>query len=171
MDFLNQLNQSLFLQIFHLARQNPVLDFLMVFGADYLVFVVFAIGIFIFLIGKPEMRTIRELTISLVISIVAIRILNTLFYEPRPFLSLQINPLVYQPEDGSFPSLHTAVLTILAFSLINTKHKYGHIMLVPVIWTGFARVYTGVHFPLDILGGFIVGALSVITAAKFFQKA
>ncbi len=164
------LNRNIFLDIYNFSHHNSILDFLMVFGAEHLIFIMLLIVLFLFLKNKNSKQNVFHIIISLTIGIISIRLLHIFFYEPRPFLSLQIIPLVYQPIDGSFPSMHTAILTILAFSFIKTKTKYGHMMLIPVIWTGFARIYTGVHYPIDILGGVIVGVLSVSIAARFFQK-
>lgn len=155
------------MQIFNIARQNPLLDFLMVFGAEYLIFIVIIVALLVFLKNR---QGVLQLIISLSIGVIAIKTLDLVFYEPRPFLIFNIIPLVRQPIEGSFPSMHTAILTIMAFSFIKAKRKFGQMMLIPVVWTGFARIYTGVHYPLDILGGAIVGILSVIITARFFQK-
>ncbi len=171
MEFFSRINQDLFLQIFHFARQNSLLDFMMIFGAEYLIFIVFVICLFLTLKGfSADKKSLLSLTISLTVGLILIRIIDSLFYEPRPFISYGIIPLVYQPQDSSFPSLHTTVLTILALSFFDTKTKFKQVLIMPIAWTGFARVYTGVHYPLDIVGGVFVGIFSAIFATKIISR-
>ena len=170
MNSLSQFNQNLFLEIFHLSRQNSLVDFFMIFGAEYLVYIAFVLIVFIFWKNfKKDKNAIILLLLSLLTSLIIIRLVEYIFYEPRPFLTYSINPLIYQPTDGSFPSLHTATITVLAISFFSIKRKYRQLMIVPIFWTGFARVYTGVHFPGDILGGIIIGIVSVLVVQNFLK--
>ncbi len=66
---------------------------------------------------------------------------------------------------NGFPSGHTALATVLSLTLLPYLPKY--LRWVPFIWiglVGWSRIYLGVHAPLDIIGGFIIGALVVLLA-------
>ncbi|AIL64933.1 undecaprenyl pyrophosphate phosphatase [Rickettsiales bacterium Ac37b] len=62
--------------------------------------------------------------------------------------------------DGSFPSMHSTFAMILATSiwpLLNYYTKYLAALLV--ITVGISRMSLGVHFPVDLIGGYIFGYL------------
>ena len=62
------------------------------------------------------------------------------------------------PSSASFPSSH-AVNTAAAATVVALEHSALTIPLgAVVVVTALARVYQGVHFPLDVLGGLILGA-------------
>jgi undecaprenyl-diphosphatase len=114
-------------------------------------------------------------------------------FEPRPFISHKVHLLVSHAADGSFPSDHTAwafaVFGMLAFCVLpvlfavrtqsrqNPKWSASRpILLIPLLLIllalviacsiGFARVFVGVHYPGDILGGAVDGLLAagIVTA-------
>lgn len=97
------------------------------------------------------------------------KVLKSIFHIKRPFVAMDFTPIV--PESGfSFPSSHATVcmaLTILAFSL---NKKLGMVFLVLSILIGSSRMVLGVHYPTDILGGFILGALFSLVIVRFFKK-
>jgi membrane-associated phospholipid phosphatase len=47
----------------------------------------------------------------------------------------------------------------LAVSIFFSHKKMGYVFIALAFVIGFARIAGGVHFPVDILGGFILGAL------------
>lgn len=72
------------------------------------------------------------------------------------------NTLIPHAADSSFPSDHLTLLWAVAFSfLMHRRPRWAGLLLavlgLPVAW---ARIYLGVHFPLDMLGAAIVAALS-----------
>jgi undecaprenyl-diphosphatase len=78
---------------------------------------------------------------------------------PRPPLRyLEQDPLIDVPGTGSFPSGHAATsfagATILAFAY----PRLAPFLFLLASAIAFSRVYLGVHYPLDILGGVILGA-------------
>lgn len=156
------LNHSLFFQIFNLSRQNPLLDMLMIFFADYLIFISFFLIAFSWFQKDVNNKKALLLTIlSLIVGFFIIKSIVFFYYEPRPFITYPISPLISHSADDSFPSDHTSILAIITFSFLFYKTYFFKFLLTSTILTGFSRVYVGVHYPLDILGGFLVGILSV----------
>ncbi|WP_010167856.1 phosphatase PAP2 family protein [Candidatus Epulonipiscium viviparus] len=87
--------------------------------------------------------------------------------KPRPFELGIVRPLRVHTASGySFPSGHTSTAASFwggAYSLIKNKSM----LIVAVIMTlfvGFTRLYLGVHFPIDVIGGILVGIISIIIA-------
>jgi undecaprenyl-diphosphatase len=74
-------------------------------------------------------------------------------------------PLVHAPHDGSFPSGHATVsfacATILTFYA--PRAAPGFFLLAAAI--AWSRVYVGVHYPLDVLGGAVLG-VAIATALR-----
>jgi undecaprenyl-diphosphatase len=107
-------------------------------------------------------------------------------FEPRPFIGHKVHLLITHAADASFPSDHTAwsfaVLGMLLFTIAPPflvawrKRSIGYhasgfasltlslllliAALVIAIMIGLARIYVGVHYPDDILGGAIDGLIA-----------
>jgi len=66
-------------------------------------------------------------------------------------------------ESFAFPSGHTTVMMAGMTALfLSTTNRWRGFLFLPVIFTGLYRCYTMVHYPSDILGGIIVGALGAV---------
>lgn len=77
---------------------------------------------------------------------------------PRPYNAVEaIVPLIKGPRDYSFPSGHTTASfasALVFFRLLPRKYGIPAVCLAGLI--GFSRLYLGVHYPSDVLGGFLV---------------
>lgn len=94
------------------------------------------------------------------------------WWRPRPFLLLAVEPLIrVSAVTKSFPSDHAAVAFFLASLLVSHRRKWWWAYLVAAT-VALGRVAVGVHYPLDVLGGALVGtAFGYLTneVAKLFQ--
>ena len=80
----------------------------------------------------------------------------------RPFdVNSAIQLIVAKPHDYSFPSGHTAAsfTAVMALYLAGEK-KLWKIALVLAVLIAFSRLYLYVHYPTDVLGGIITGAIA-----------
>jgi undecaprenyl-diphosphatase len=75
-----------------------------------------------------------------------------------PLLYSEPKPLVHVPHSGSFPSGHAtaafACATVLAWRVPRLAFP-AFVLAGAIAWS---RVYVGVHWPLDVFGGFLLGA-------------
>ncbi|MFE7896323.1 phosphatase PAP2 family protein [Streptomyces sp. NPDC057424] len=77
---------------------------------------------------------------------------------PRPFLDHQgLEVLVQGKTDYSFVSDHATIVMALAVGLFVANRRFGLVGLVLALFGGFIRVYMGVHYPTDVVGGFALG--------------
>jgi undecaprenyl-diphosphatase len=82
--------------------------------------------------------------------------------------------VVYCPMSGSFTSNHAANHFALAtFCFITLKSAFKGYAWLFYLWAaliGYAQVYVGVHYPLDVLGGAVMGIFIGMLAGSFFQR-
>lgn len=160
-------NVSLFSLIFGLNNQSQLADLLMIFGAEYLIFLMLIL-VFLFTVkgNIRERKSFILFLISFPILVLIIKIIHLFFFEPRPYVTNDILPLITHKADASFPSRHVSISFAMAFAFLYFKSKWGIPILLLAIWVGISRVYVGVHYPLDILGGVVVGIISLIIALQ-----
>ncbi len=77
----------------------------------------------------------------------------------RPFVVLGFSPLISET-NSSFPSGHMAWFFALALVIWYANRKWGIWYFVLAAVMGIARIYAGVHWPLDVIGGAVAGLLS-----------
>lgn len=167
-------NITLFHLIYDLHGQSQVLDNLMFFGAEYLIYSAFGLIILLAFKGqiserKILLKSLLLILISLPVIVGIIKLIHVLYYLPRPFVDFDITPLISQKADASFPSRHVSIISAIVFVLAYYKSKWTPLFLFLMVWIGISRVYVGVHYPLDIIGGFLVGATSIIISL-FIRK-
>ena len=172
------LNVNLFDMFFGLAHQNIFLDYLGIFFADYMQYVLAAIFLVLFF-SKNHQKQHRTMVVVATMSAVAARYivkpLIVFFYaEPRPFIALtQIQPLVKVMTSEnlqSFPSGHTLFFFALATTVFLFNKKLGVWFLIAATLISLARIYVGVHWPIDVLVGVILGILTGAAGRYLYKK-
>lgn len=97
-------------------------------------------------------------------------IIKNLFARIRPYEVIDgLILLVGKAPDYSFPSGHTGsafALAVVIFMVMD--RKYGVIALILASLMGFSRLYVGIHYPSDVLGGVILGVVTSVIAVKCF---
>ena len=155
-------NVSLFFQIFNLNGHFWVLDQLMIFGSTYLIYLTFLFILFLgFKGGTKAKKAFLLILLGIPIAVLLIKVIHLFLYEPRPFVNFHFLPVVAEAADASFPSRHATIASVIAFSYTYFKSKWSTLFLLIMAWIGLSRIYVGVHYPLDIIGGFLVGVISL----------
>ena len=107
---------------------------------------------------------------SVVIAYTLSVILKNYFQIGRPdVLNINLRPLI-QLSDYGFPSSHAAFYSALAVSVFFINRRAGAFAGILALVVGSARILAGVHTPLDILGGFILGTLVAVLVDFFIEK-
>ena len=169
-------NTVLFYSI-NLGMENGFLNMLMPALTDFGSFIAWGIicGL-IYLFGGSKSKQIAILGLAaLILGNAVVYVLKYVVAEPRPFLVLgNVHQLVPESEVYSFPSGHSAssfaVATILGLKYsLNFKNKRFRLIYPLIAFAaliGFSRVYIGVHYPLDVVFGALIGVLSALTVLK-----
>lgn len=106
--------------------------------------------------GKKGRNVALICFIAIVIGYFSAEILKIIFAKPRPFEVLTGVNLFGIETEYSFPSTH-ATEVFIGCTIIGKK--YGHIIpfICLAVLVSISRVYVGVHYPSDILGGALLG--------------
>jgi undecaprenyl-diphosphatase len=136
---------------------NPVFEGLSYAGRLGLVWIVIALVLCL----AYRRRGVFALT---VVAIVAADLsasgLKSLIDRPRPPLRYaEPKTLVPLPHDASFPSGHAATSFAAATMLSFAFPRFAPFLYVLAAAVAFSRVYVGVHYPLDVIGGAALGVL------------
>lgn len=98
-------------------------------------------------------------------------ILKNLVQRSRPcWLHPEVELLIKNPKDYSFPSGHTMSLTILTFILVYNHPKLAFGLIPAALLMAYSRIYLYVHFPSDVLAGIILGLLIGLLTVKLTPK-
>lgn len=173
MNLINTVDQTIYNLIINLMNSNTTA--IMMF-ASYLgsavTLIVLSIG-FIFLL--KDKRDSKYISINLVLVFLLNRILKSIIARPRP----QVLRLV-QESGYSFPSGHSMVsmgfygflIYLIYIKIKNKKIKYPLIILLSVLIfsIGISRIYLGVHYATDVIGGFIIAVIYLIIFVKYIYN-
>ena len=121
----------------------------------------------------------KRIKISLAINLIGITIINNLLKviiaRPRPDINRLVDETGY-----SFPSGHSITSMVFYGYLIYLIYKYVDnrkvkiplmiflVLLIPVI--GLSRIYLGVHYTSDVVGGFLLGTVYLILFINISNK-
>ncbi|MER6916824.1 phosphatase PAP2 family protein [Streptomyces sp. NPDC000594] len=86
---------------------------------------------------------------------------------PRPFVDhpKELEVLVEGKTDFSFVSDHSTMAMALAVGIFLVHRKLGFAALALAFLEGFLRIYMGVHYPTDVIGGFALGTAVTLLLA------
>jgi undecaprenyl-diphosphatase len=135
------------------------MDGIIKFCAQYLIAAVAIILIYIFfkIPKKQRLQMLIGLVLAVIVAGILDKIAGKLYYDPRPFVSHSVKPLIAHAPDNGFPSEHTiAAMTISTFIYFYRK-KFAMMAFILTLIIGAARVAAHVHSPIDIIGGLVIG--------------
>ncbi len=187
--FIHQLDVALFFTVNH--ARSPFLDAIMVHLSDFKFFFPFIAAFILYRMIKGSNRE----RIMWIVGIVAIvtsdalcaRVLKPFVGRMRPYVDLD-NVYLYKSgkwiltdpgfriavkKSFSWPSCHSTNMWTAAFFIYGWNRVYAIPVFILALLVSYSRIYLGVHYPLDCLGGFLVGlvwgSLLVFIAKKMID--
>ena len=155
---LSELNLSLFSWINASPEASNTSIHFAIFIANDLLYCMILLFAWFWLRGNYDTKKqILKAFIFTSIAILISQCISHVYYHPRPFVMEVGRTLIYHAPNGSFPSDHMLIFSSIAFSyLFSAQRKLGIFLLVMAWLVAWSRVYLGVHFPLDMLGAFLM---------------
>ncbi|WP_230352008.1 undecaprenyl-diphosphate phosphatase [Lelliottia sp. WAP21] len=160
--------------LFYLINATPASPEWMIdvatFIAKDLINIVPALVVILWLWGpRKQVSAQRQLVIkvamALVISMTASWTLGHLFPHDRPFVDHIGYNFLHHSADDSFPSDHGTVIFTFALAFLLWHRLWSGVVLMAIAAAiAWSRVYLGVHWPLDMLGGLLVGMIGCLSA-------
>ncbi len=160
---MSALNGILFQWIHQFAGRSMVVDWFGIFLAEYLPYLLMAAFLIIVFLEKGWRRRFYVFAEGMIAIMLArgivTEIIRFFYHHERPFSFYNFAPLI--SESGwSFPSGHASWFFALSMIVWYANRKAGVWFFVLSALNGIARIYVGIHWPYDILGGIVVGIAS-----------
>lgn len=163
------LDERLF-RLINQRSQNPLFDAIMPWLSDggvvRLVLILVGVGILAaaYRRGEPAgIQTAWRVVLTAVIAVIVAdfigaRLLKPLFARPRPpFAMDDVRRLVGVGPSFSFPSNHAINTATVGAVVMLEWPRWGWLLLGVAAVVGYSRVYVGVHYPFDVIGGAVLG--------------
>lgn len=128
--------------------------------------------LFIFIILKKKYKLFL-INIASIASVIVNNIIKIIIKRERPTYLVLTNETSY-----SFPSGHSMISILFFGSIIYLVNKYNIkykkiitiLLIIFIILVGLSRLYLGVHYLTDVLGGYLCGMVTLIIIIMFFER-
>lgn len=166
------LDYLIFEKINDLAGKWQLLDAFAIFFAKYFnYFLIFLIFLFLFKNFKKYWSIIEKATLAGILSRLGFAEIIYFFWKrPRPFMGHKVNLLINYPSNPSFPSGHAAFYFAFSTIIYFYNKKAGILFFLASFLISFSRVFCGIHWPSDIMGGLLIGVISGFIILKLLPK-
>ena len=157
------LNVSLFFKINKLVGKNRWLDLFAKAGAEWVI--VAMVGWYVTAVMIDYYSELNNIVLRVGVLLVGwvagwlISILiGKIVQEPRPHVTYPESKLLFQPYMSwkSFPSDHSMSAWLIFFLALIFGLPAVEGLAVLALWVCWGRVFAGLHYPFDIVGGFVL---------------
>ncbi len=168
--FMSQIDDKLFLKIFKDNRRGYFKSFMKLMSrlGDGYVWAFLYFSLYMFRI-KYAILYFARAAAAVFICIFVFLYIKSFFSRMRPYKKHDKVPIMYPPDKHSFPSGHTMVGFAISFSV--GSYSFGSAILFYTIASliAFSRVYVGLHYPLDVICGIVLGSvIGMLTNMAFY---
>ncbi|PEY43412.1 undecaprenyl-diphosphatase [Bacillus cereus] len=160
----SQFNIDAFRWINDLGKQYSSLNPIMVFVAEYMLYaLVLGVLIYWFTRNNKNRMMIIQGGLAFIVAEIIGKIVGQFYSHHQPFAVLpNVNQLVEHEIDNSFPSDHTILFFSICVSILLVRKKEGWLWLMLAFCVAISRIWVGVHYPIDVVTGALVGIISAL---------
>ena len=154
---------SVFRNINRFANKSKLLDGFAIFCAKDVLYLMIVFLLLWALAYHNWQMFLYPLLSGLFATFVINKIIYIFYKEHRPAELKSAKVLISVPQNPSFPSRHAALVFGISSFLFFYNTPLAIFFIVCSCFVGIARVFCGVHWFRDILGGLLAGLLSAVT--------
>lgn len=153
--------QDFYEKIIKRLSKRPTLKVIIIFLNSWVTKVMYVIYpmllLYLVYLGVPSKTLINYLLIP-GISFIILTLIRKFINAPRPYEEWQIQPILNTSKKGqSMPSRHVFSATIISMCVLKTNIYIGMVCLILSLLLAICRVIGGVHYPKDVIAGFLIG--------------
>lgn len=184
-EYLVKLDQKLFIAINQSLSSNGLDGLMHILSSKWAMLPIYLIAIYQFvkLYKKKFWVPVLLCVLSVALSdSISSKICKPLFKRTRPAFCTTMNPRLPDGKPGSqygFVSSHAAnafavyplfVVLIFGVSELKTRRKFMIVALGMACLIAYSRVYNGVHWPADVIGGAILGYFIFLLISRIWEN-
>ncbi len=114
----------------------------------------------VYLLVKGDERFLKVVAVPAA-GLIMLTVFRKALNRSRPYEKFDINPIIKKNTKGqSMPSRHIYSITVIAMTFLYVMPVLGIVFLIFALILAGVRVIGGVHYPTDVLAGFLLGVLS-----------
>jgi undecaprenyl-diphosphatase len=138
------------------------------FFASFLIwFLIFGLFVLFFIDGKIKKEQVLHALFSALLAWLIALAIKYFFPTVRPYIISGAEAgVLIPPVNPSFPSEHTVIAFAVSLTIFMHDKKVGLMFMISSLFIGIARVIAQVHYPIDILGGAVVGSMAAVIVEK-----
>ncbi|MGE8202970.1 undecaprenyl-diphosphatase [Heyndrickxia sp. NPDC080065] len=160
----SEINIDVFRAINDLGAPNSAFNPVVIFFAEYMLYFLFLVLVFHWFTRRTKNRMmVIQAVIATVVAEVLGKIAGHFYSHNQPFAVLpHVNKLIDHAIDNSFPSDHSIVFFSICVSVWLVRKKEWWLWLILAPCVAISRVWVGVHYPVDVLTGALLGIISAL---------
>ena len=168
----SEANISIFRAVNDIGKEFPDINPLFIFFAEYTVYCLMLVLLVYWLTRNSRNKLmVVSAVLAFMIAEITGKLIGLLYSHHQPFaVWSDVNKLIEKEVGNSFPSDHTIVFFSVCITIALFRKKFWYLWTALALLLSISRIYVGVHYPVDILVGAILGTAAAILVYKLVPK-